>query len=103
MQAGSSAPTQVGQIELAQFINSGGLNALGKNLFSPTASSGEATTGNPGSDGLGNINQGFLELSNVNVVEEMVNMIVSQRAYELNSKVVQTSDEMLATANNLRR
>ena len=103
MQAGSSAPTQVGQIELAQFINPGGLNALGKNLFSPTASSGEATTGNPGADGLGNINQGFLELSNVNVVEEMVNMIVSQRAYELNSKVVQTSDEMLATANNLRR
>ena len=103
MQAGSSAPTQVGQIELAQFINPGGLNALGKNLFSPTASSGEATTGNPGSDGLGTINQGFLELSNVNVVEEMVNMIVSQRAYELNSKVVQTSDEMLATANNLRR
>lgn len=103
MQAGSPAPTQVGQIELAQFINPGGLNALGKNLFSPTASSGEATTGNPGADGLGNINQGFLELSNVNVVEEMVNMIVSQRAYELNSKVVQTSDEMLATANNLRR
>jgi len=103
MEAGSPAPTQVGQIELAQFINPGGLNALGKNLFSPTASSGEATTGNPGADGLGNINQGFLELSNVNVVEEMVNMIVSQRAYELNSKVVQTSDEMLATANNLRR
>jgi len=103
MEAGSSAPTQVGQIELAQFINPGGLNALGKNLFSPTASSGEATPGNPGADGLGNINQGFLELSNVNVVEEMVNMIVSQRAYELNSKVVQTSDEMLATANNLRR
>jgi flagellar basal-body rod protein FlgG len=103
MQAGSPAPVQVGQIELAQFINPGGLNALGKNLFSPTSASGEATTGNPGSDGLGAINQGFLELSNVNVVEEMVNMIVSQRAYELNSKVVQTSDEMLATANNLRR
>jgi len=103
MEAGSPAPTQVGQIELAQFINPGGLNALGKNLFSPTASSGEATTGNTGADGLANINQGFLELSNVNVVEEMVNMIVSQRAYELNSKVVQTSDEMLATANNLRR
>jgi flagellar basal-body rod protein FlgG len=103
LQAGSSAPTQVGQIELAQFINPGGLTAMGKNLFLPTAASGEATTGNPGEDGLGTINQGFIELSNVNVVEEMVNMIVSQRAYELNSKVVQTSDEMLATANNIRR
>jgi flagellar basal-body rod protein FlgG len=103
LQAGSSAPTQVGQIELAQFINPGGLNATGKNLFLPTAASGEPITGNPGSDGLGTINQGFLELSNVNVVEEMVNMIVSQRAYELNSKVVQSSDEMLATANNIKR
>lgn len=103
LQAGSSTPTQVGQIELAQFINPGGLNATGKNLFLPTAASGEPITGNPGSDGLGTINQGFLELSNVNVVEEMVNMIVSQRAYELNSKVVQSSDEMLATANNIKR
>ena len=103
LQAGSSTPTEVGQIELAQFINPGGLNATGKNLFLPTAASGEPITGNPGSDGLGTINQGFLELSNVNVVEEMVNMIVSQRAYELNSKVVQSSDEMLATANNIKR
>jgi flagellar basal-body rod protein FlgG len=103
LQAGSSTPTQVGQIELAQFINPGGLNATGKNLFLPTAASGEPLTGNPGSDGLGTINQGFLEMSNVNVVEEMVNMIVSQRAYELNSKVVQSSDEMLATANNIKR
>jgi len=103
LEAGSSTPTQVGQIELAQFINPGGLNATGKNLFLPTAASGEPITGNPGSDGLGTINQGFLELSNVNVVEEMVNMIVSQRAYELNSKVVQSSDEMLATANNIKR
>jgi len=103
LQAGTSTPTQVGQIELAQFINPGGLTAMGKNLFLPTEASGEATTGNPGEDGLGTINQGFIELSNVNVVEEMVNMIVSQRAYELNSKVVQTSDEMLATANNIRR
>ena len=72
-------------------------------VFQSIVQLGEATTGNPGEDGLGTINQGFIELSNVNVVEEMVNMIVSQRAYELNSKVVQTSDEMLATANNIRR
>jgi len=103
LQAGNSAPTQVGQIQLAQFINPGGLNAIGKNMFLPTAASGEATAGNPGTDGLGTINQGFLELSNVNIVEEMVNMIVSQRAYEINSKVVQSSDEMLATANNIKR
>lgn len=103
LQAGNSVPTQVGQIQLAQFINPGGLNAIGKNMFLPTAASGEATAGNPGTDGLGTINQGFLELSNVNIVEEMVNMIVSQRAYEINSKVVQSSDEMLATANNIKR
>lgn len=103
LQAGSAAPVQVGQIEIAQFINPGGLNAIGKNLFLPTGSSGEATTGNPGSDGLGSVNQGFLEMSNVNIVEEMVNMIVSQRAYELNAKVVQSSDEMLAIANNIKR
>jgi len=103
LQAGSSTPVEVGQIELAQFINPGGLEALGKNLFTPTGSSGEATAGTPGEDGLGTINQGFLEMSNVNIVEEMVNMIVSQRAYELNSKVVQSSDEMLQIANNIKR
>lgn len=103
MQAGSAAPTQVGQIELAKFINPAGLNALGKNLFTSSASSGEPTTGNPGAEGLGTITQGFIELSNVNVVEEMVNMIVSQRAYEINSKAIQASDDMLQVANNLRR
>jgi flagellar basal-body rod protein FlgG len=103
MQAGSTTPVQIGQIELAQFINPGGLNALGKNLFTPTGASGEATAGNAGSDGLGTINQGFLEMSNVNIVEEMVNMIISQRAYELNSRVVQTSDEMLQMANSIKR
>jgi flagellar basal-body rod protein FlgG len=103
MQAGSNTPTEIGQIELAKFINPGGLNALGKNLFQVTASSGEATTGNPSTEGLGTINQGFIELSNVNVVEEMVNMIVSQRAYEVNSKAVQASDEMLQVANGLKR
>ncbi len=103
LQAGNNTPVQIGQIELAQFLNPGGLNAIGKNLFLPTGSSGEATTGTPGADGLGSVNQGFLEMSNVNIVEEMVNMIISQRAYELNSKVVQTSDGMLQMANNIKR
>jgi len=103
MQQGNTEPVEVGQMELAQFTNPGGLSSIGKNLFVTTAASGEATTANPNSEGLGAVNQGFLELSNVNVVEEMINMIVSQRAYELNSKVVTTSDEMLAMANNLKR
>jgi flagellar basal-body rod protein FlgG len=101
-QSGSTTQTQVGQIELARFINPGGLNALGKNLFQPSASSGDPSTGNPGTGGLGTISQGYIEMSNVNVVEEMVNMIVSQRAYEINSKAVQASDQMLQVANNLR-
>ena len=102
-QAGSPTPKQIGQIELANFINPGGLNALGKNLFQQTGSSGDPTTGNPGTNGLGTISQGYIEMSNVNVVEEMVNMIVSQRAYEINSKAVQASDQMLQVANNLRQ
>ncbi len=103
IQAGSITPVEIGQIELARFINPGGLKAIGKNLFLQTDSSGEATTGNPSTEGLGSISQGFIELSNVNVVQEMVNMIISQRAYEINSKAVQASDEMLQTVNNLRR
>ncbi|NTW65643.1 MAG: flagellar basal-body rod protein FlgG, partial [Nitrospirae bacterium] len=102
-QPGNNTPTEIGQIELARFINPGGLSSQGKNLYVNTAASGEATTGNPGTEGYGTISQGFIELSNVNVVEEMVNMIVSQRAYEINSKAVQASDEMLQVANNLRR
>jgi flagellar basal-body rod protein FlgG len=102
-QPGSTTPKQIGQIELANFINPGGLNSLGKNLFQPTGSSGDATTANPGTTGLGTISQGYIEMSNVNVVEEMVNMIVSQRAYEVNSKAVQASDQMLQTVNNLRQ
>ncbi len=102
-QSGTSTPTQIGQLEIAGFINPGGLNALGKNLFQQTASSGDPTTGNPATNGLGSVTQGFIELSNVNVVEEMVNMIASQRAYEINSKSIQASDQMLQVANNLRQ
>ena len=102
--AGNKTPTDVGQIQLARSINPGGLQAVGKSLFIPTASSGDAVTGNPGgSEGLGTISQGFVEMSNVNIVEEMVNMIVSQRAYEINSKAVQASDEMMQMANNVKR
>ncbi|MDU0457745.1 MAG: flagellar basal-body rod protein FlgG [Geobacteraceae bacterium] len=102
-QAGQSAPTTVGSIQLAAFSNPAGLSAQGKNIYLPSDASGTATTGTPGQNGLGQVAQGLLEMSNVNVAEEMVNMIVGQRAYEINSKAVQASDEMLQTANNMRR
>ncbi|HBA70991.1 MAG: flagellar basal body rod protein FlgG [Geobacteraceae bacterium GWC2_55_20] len=102
-QAGQSAPTTVGSIQLAAFSNPAGLSAQGKNIYLPSDASGTATTGTPGQNGLGTVTQGLLEMSNVNVAEEMVNMIVGQRAYEINSKAVQASDEMLQTANNMRR
>lgn len=100
---GQDAPQQVGTIELATFQNPAGLMALGGNLFSATSASGDAITGVPGTDGVGTIAQGFLEESNVSVVEEMVAMILGQRAYEANSKVVKASDEMLQQINNLVR
>jgi len=103
MQSGQNAPTTVGTIQLATFSNPSGLNAIGKNLYLPTDSSGAATTGTAGQNGLGTLGQGYLEMSNVSIMEEMVNMIVGQRAYEINSKAVQAADEMLQTANNLRR
>jgi len=93
----------IGQIETADFINPAGLKAIGRNLFIPSGSSGDPTVGIPGTQELGEIEQGFIEMSNVKVVEEMVNMIVAQRAYEANSKTIQTSDTMLQIANNLRR
>jgi flagellar basal-body rod protein FlgG len=102
-QPGQAQAQQVGSLQLATFPNPAGLNSMGKNLFSPTSSSGEANTGTPGENGIGTVNQGFLEQSNVNVVEEMVNMIVGQRAYEVNSKVVKAADEMLQTMNNVVR
>lgn len=95
--------TDVGQLELAKFLNPAGLNSIGKSLYLSTPSSGEAVNGTPGQDGFGTIAQGFLEMSNVNVVQEMVNMIVAQRAYEVNSKAIQTADEMLQRANELKR
>jgi len=101
-QDGSTALTNAGQLEMAIFSNEGGLIALGDNLFQETDASGAPTTGAPGADGFGMIEQGFLETSNVNAVEEVTNLITAQRAYEMNSKVIETSDQMLATLTNLR-
>ncbi|MBK6602854.1 MAG: flagellar basal-body rod protein FlgG [Betaproteobacteria bacterium] len=94
-QVGQSAPTQVGSLQLASFVNPAGLQGRGENLFLETASSGTASTSTPGSNGAGVVQQNYIETSNVNVVEELVAMIQTQRAYELNSKAVQTSDQML--------
>ncbi|WP_372834346.1 flagellar basal-body rod protein FlgG [Pontibacterium sp.] len=94
--AGSTAATQVGQIELADFVNPAGLQAMGQNLFLETAASGAPALNNPGDAGSGILRQGALETSNVNAVEELVTMITTQRAYEMNSKVISTADEMLS-------
>lgn len=101
--AGQSAPQDCGQIQLVKFLNQSGLQSQGRNLYSKTDASGEAIAGTPGQDGLGTLAQGYVEMSNVKVVDEMVSMIVAQRAYEVNSKSIQTADEMLNIANNLRR
>jgi flagellar basal-body rod protein FlgG len=95
---GNSTPTTVGTIQLADFINPAGLQTMGGNLAVESAASGSPTTGNPGLNGLGTVVQGSVEASNVNVVEEMVNMIETQRAYEMNPKAVQTTDQMLQYA-----
>ena len=94
-QAGSSAATQVGTLQLVNFINPAGLQSRGENLYLETASSGTPSTNAPGSNGLGQLSQGYVETSNVNVVEELVSMIQTQRAYEINSKAITTSDQML--------
>ncbi|MBA4141800.1 MAG: flagellar basal-body rod protein FlgG [Nitrosospira sp.] len=91
----STVPVQVGSLQLATFINPAGLQSVGENLYVETASSGDPNVTDPGTDGAGVLNQGYVETSNVNVVEELVNMIQTQRAYEINSKAVQTSDQML--------
>ena len=98
--AGDSAPTTLGNFQLVDFINPSGLSSLGGNLYVETAASGSPQSGTPGDDGLGTLIQGSLETSNVNVVEELVNMIETQRAYEINSKAISTSDEMLRFLNN---
>jgi len=95
-QAGAAGATQIGNIQLASFVNPGGLQSVGENLFVETGSSGTPTPNTPGTNGTGLINQGYVETSNVNVAEELVTMIQTQRAYEMNSKAVTTSDQMLA-------
>jgi len=103
LQAGESIPSEVGTIELARFVNPAGLISMGKNLFITSEASGDEMTGTAGEDGLGTLAQGFLEMSNVSVVDEMVNMITAQRAYESNSKAIQAADDMLQLANNVKR
>lgn len=94
-QSGAAQPVQVGSLQLATFINPAGLQAMGENLYVETAASGNANTNTPGTNGAGLLSQGYVETSNVNVVEELVNMIQTQRAYEINSKAITTSDQML--------
>ena len=103
LQGSSATPVEIGTIEIARFVNPAGLLSTGKSLFTATDASGDAITGTPGSEGRGSINQGFIESSNVNVVEELANLIIAQRAFELNSKAVQASDEMLQTSSTLKR
>lgn len=101
-QPGQSASQIAGQIQLANFANPGGLNSIGNNLFTQTDASGDPTVGNPGGqEGLGTLMQGYVEGSNVSVVEEFINMIVAQRAYDANSKVVKAADEMYQQVNNI--
>lgn len=100
-QSGSAASTQIGSVQLANFINPAGLQSMGQNLFLETAASGTPTPNTPGTNGVGTVNQGYVETSNVNVAEELVSMIQTQRAYELNSKVVSTSDAMLGRLTQL--
>jgi flagellar basal-body rod protein FlgG len=102
-QAGENEATEVGTIQLARFVNPAGLNSIGRNLYLPTSASGDVITGTAGEEGFGTLAQRFLEMSNVSVVEEMVNLITAQRAYEINSKAIQAADEMLQISNNLKR
>jgi flagellar basal-body rod protein FlgG len=101
--AGSSTPTSAGQLQLTRFPNPAGLSAEGRNLFAETASSGTATTGTPGNNGTGMVRQGMLERSNVDVVTELVNLILAQRAYEFNTRSIRTADNMLSETTQLIR
>ena len=100
--SGQTNPVTLGQMEFAKFVNPAGLHAMGSDLYQETVASGTPILGNPGSTGFGNIQQGYLETSNVSVVTEMVNMITAERAYELNSKAIQTADTMMQEANNIK-
>lgn len=100
--AGNTQPQQLGQLQLATFMNENGLEAKGGNLFLETGASGQPTVGSPGDTGIGTLTQGFIEASNVNPVSEITSLITAQRAYEMNSRVVKTADEMLATTSQLR-
>jgi len=102
LQAGATATTQIGQIELANFINPAGLHSMGDNNYINTSASGDAIVSTPGLNGLGQTRQQFVEMSNVQLVEEMTDLITGQRAYEANSKAITTSDEMLQTVNGLK-
>jgi flagellar basal-body rod protein FlgG len=103
-QGGQAAAQIAGQIQLANFVNPAGLNNIGRNLYLPTDASGEPVIGNPGGqEGIGSLMQGYIEQSNVSVVEEFINLIMSQRAYEANSKVVRAADEMYQQVNNIAR
>ncbi len=102
MTAGSIAPQAIGQIQVVNFVNPAGLRSMGKNIFMPSGASGLPVQGVPGQNGMGELAQGQVESSNVNIVEEMVNMITAQRSYETNSKVIQASDQMLQSVNGLR-
>jgi flagellar basal-body rod protein FlgG len=99
----TTTANEIGRIDLARFTNPGALNPLGDNVFQPTDASGDARIGKPGEDGAGTLAQGFLESSNVQLVSEMVELMIAQRAYEVSTKVVQASDEMMSMANNLRK
>jgi flagellar basal-body rod protein FlgG len=100
-QVGVATPTQIGSLQLATFVNPAGLDSRGENLYLETGASGSPSTNTPGTNGAGSVVQGYVETSNVNVVEEMVNMIQTQRAYEINSKAISTSDQMLARLTQL--
>lgn len=103
LQPGTTTPNVVATIELANFINPAGLISVGRNFMLESEASGTPITGTPGTNELGTLQQGFLEMSNVSIVEELTQMIIAQRAYEINSKAIQTADEMLQTANNTKR
>ncbi len=100
---GETTPTEVGAIQLAKFVNPAGLKSLGKNLFMNTQSSGDPIVGTPGLEGFGTLNQGYQEMANVDIVEELVNMIIAQRSYETNARTIRATDEMLQRAINLGR